>query len=85
MLLLRHAIHVFYGECSLNPLSTDELQLAKDEMKGFKIPSDKEITEMRKSGSKRKVGDTSAVDRSTRGVVAAGSSSAKSSSKMTPG
>ena len=24
VLLLRHAIHVVYGECSLNPLSVDE-------------------------------------------------------------
>ena len=44
VLLLRHAIHVLYGECSLNPLTADELQLAEEEMKGFKIPSVKEIT-----------------------------------------
>ena len=68
MLLLRHAIHVLYGECSLNPLLADELQLAEEELKGFKIPSAKEIAEKRRSGKKLKVGDTSAVDHVTSGV-----------------
>ena len=49
----------------MNPLITDELQLAEDEMKGFKIPSAKEIAEKRRSGKKLKVGDTSVVDHVT--------------------
>ena len=69
VLLLRRAIHVLYGECSLNPLSADELQLAEEEMKGFKIPSAKEIAEKRKTGKKPKVGDTSAIDRVTSGAT----------------
>ena len=40
-LLLHRAIHVLYGEHYLNPLSADELQLAEEEKKGFKIPSSK--------------------------------------------
>lgn len=85
VLLLRRAIHVLYGECSLNPLSADELQLAEEEMKGFKIPSAKEVADQRRSGSKRKVGDTSAVDRSTGSAIAAISASAESSPKTTSG
>ena len=69
VLLLRRAIHVLYGECSLNPLTADELQLAEEEMKGFKIPSAKEIAEKKRTGKKLKVGDTSAVDRVTRGTA----------------
>ena len=69
VLLLRRAIHVLYGECSLNPLSADELQLAEEEMKGFKIPSVKEIAEKRRTGKKLKVGDTSAVDRVVSGAA----------------
>ena len=53
----------------MNPLSADELQLAEEEMKGFKIPSAKEIAEKRRSGKKLKVGDTSAVDRVTNGAA----------------
>ena len=43
VLLLRPAIHVLCGECSLNPLTSDELLLAEEGMKGFKIPIAKEI------------------------------------------
>lgn len=68
VLLLRRAIHVLYGECSLNPLSAKKLQLAKEDMKGFKIPSSKEIVEKRRSGKKLKVGYTSIVDHVTIGV-----------------
>ena len=84
VLLPHRAIHVLYGEYSLNPLSIDELELAKEEIKGFKIPSAKEIVERRKSSGKRKVGDTSVVDHSTGGVAAATSSLAESSLKTTP-
>ena len=38
-------------------------------MKGFKIPSSKEIAERRRLGKKLKVGDTSAVDRVTSGAA----------------
>ena len=84
VLLLRRAIHVLYGECSLNPLSADELQLAEEEMKGFKIPSAKEIAEKRRSGKKLKVGDTSAVDRVTSGA-ASSTGPTESSPKTTIG
>ena len=69
VLLLRRAIHVLYGEYSLNPLTADELQLAEEEMKGFKIPSAKEIAEKRRLEKKLKVGDTSVVDYVTSGAV----------------
>ena len=72
MLLLRHAIHVLYGECSLNLLLVDELQLAEEEMKAFKIPIAKEITEKRRSGAKKlKVGDTTAIDCAISGSIPA--------------
>ena len=60
---------MLYGECSLNPLSVDELQLVEEEMKGFKIPSAKEIAEKKRLGKKLKVGNTSAVDRKTSGTA----------------
>lgn len=41
VLLLRRVIHVPYGGCSLNPLTSDKLLLAEEEMKGFKIPTTK--------------------------------------------
>ena len=69
MLLICCAIHILYGECSLNPLSTDELQLTEEEMKDFKIPSAKEIAERRRPKKKLKVGDTSVVNRVTSGVT----------------
>ena len=57
---------MLYGEFSLNPLSTNELQLAEEEMKVFKIPYAKEIVEKRCFGTKKlKVGDTTTVDRAT--------------------
>ena len=84
MLLLRCVIHILLGECSLNPLSVDELQLAEEEMNVFKIPSTKEITENRKSWKKLKVGDTSAVDRVTDSSSAAPKLT-KSSPKTTSG
>ena len=62
---------MLYGECSLNPLLANELQLAEEEMKGFKIPSANKIAKKRRSGAKKlKVGDTSAIDRVTSGLVA---------------
>ena len=82
VLLLRGAIHVLYGECSLNPLTADELQLIEEEMKGFKTPSTKEIAEKRRPGKKLKVGDTSAVDRVTSGA-APFTAPTESSPKMT--
>ncbi|KAL5578058.1 hypothetical protein UlMin_019757 [Ulmus minor] len=41
----------------------------EEEMKGFKIPSAKEIAEKRRTVKKLKVGDTSAVDRVTSGTA----------------
>jgi len=38
VLLLHRAIHVLYGECSVNSISADKLQHAEEEIKGFKIP-----------------------------------------------
>lgn len=52
-------------------------------MKGFKIPSAQEIADKRRSGSKRKVGDTSAIDHSTGSAVAVIFGLAKSSPNMT--
>ena len=84
MLLLRCAIHDLYGECYLNPLTLDELLLVEDEMKGFKIPTTKEIEAWKKSRAKRKkVGDTFAIESSTTGDVTA-SGSSKSSPKTMP-
>ena len=48
MLLIHRVIHLFYGDCSLNPLTTDELKLAEEEIKGFKIPIAKEIEARKK-------------------------------------
>ena len=73
---------MLYGECSLNPLSPNELQLAEEEMKGFKIPSAKEITKKRRPGKKLKVGDTLVVDRVTSGA-APSTGSTESSPKTT--
>ena len=49
MLLLNHVIHLLYGECSLNPLTPNELKLAKEEIEGFKIPIAKEIEAQKKA------------------------------------
>ena len=72
VLLLRHVIHLLYGECALNPLTSDELSLAEEVMKeGFNIPSEKEIEAKRKARADRKqkkLPNTSVVDRSTCGV-----------------
>ena len=85
MLLLHRAIHVLYVECSLNPLTADELLLVNEEMKKFKIPSTKDIAEQRRSRRKRKVGDTSAVGHSMGGDTVVVSSSSESSLKSTSG
>ena len=70
--------------CSLNLLIVDELQLAEEEMKAFKIPSAKKIAEKRKSGvNKLKMGDTTTVDRVIGGTVAT-SGLTESSLKTTP-
>ena len=66
-------------------MTLDKLLLAEEEMKLFKISTAKEIEVQKKAGVKRKkVGDTSAIDRSTGGAIAA-SSLAESSPKMAPG
>ena len=55
----------------MNPLTSDELLLAEEEMKGFKIPTDKEIEDWKKSEQKRlKVSNTSTINRSTSSVAA---------------
>ena len=75
---------MLYGECSLNPLTFDELQLAEEEMRAFKIPLAMEIAEKRKSRAKKlKMGDTSAIDCSTGSIVVV-SSLTKSSPKTMP-
>ena len=70
VLLICHAIHMLYGECFLSSLSSDELQLAEEEIKVFKIPFALEIVDKRWSGTdkrwsganKLKVGDTITID-----------------------
>ena len=69
VLLLRRAIHVLYGECYLNPLSANKMQLVEEEINGFKIPYANEIVGRKRSGRKRKAWDTSVVDCSTSGVI----------------
>ena len=68
----------------MNPLTTDELQLTEEEIKGFKIPSVKEIAEKKRPRKKLKVGDTLAIDRVTSGA-APSTAPTESSPKTTSG
>ena len=66
VLLLICAIHKLYGQCYLNPLTSDEQTLANELMKGgFKISGTKEIKAKKKATlerKKRKRLNTPAVD-----------------------
>ena len=62
----------------MNPLTLDKLTLAKEEMKGFKIPTAKEIKVQKEVGLEKKhkkIPDTSVIDHSIGGVAAAPSGS----------
>ena len=55
ILHLRHATHVMYGECSLQPLTHDELSLVEEIMSGeFTFPSFKEAKKLRKMEGEKK-------------------------------
>ena len=52
ILRLRHAIHVTFGSCDLQPLILDELSLVKGMMSGkFNIPSAKEARALLKGAA----------------------------------
>ena len=96
ILRLRHAIHVTFGDCELQPLTVDELTLVEGIMSGkFSIPSAKEARALLKGAAsssqkekKRKrapLPDTRVVDdpeayRQKR----AGSSAAQASAQLAP-
>ena len=67
IILLRRATHILYGECTLHPLTIDELILAEDLMKRrFKFLSAKEAIAKKKFDSekkKRKLYETVSIDR----------------------